>query len=88
MVKAGGEYRHIVAEIVLGRDSMGRPKPQVRPIPGQGLDTSLNIECARRLREVHPIGTKFRMQVKLTDMEGTPFLYSHHGWRVEVLPNQ
>ena len=83
-----GEYREIVAEIVMGRDSMGRPKPQVRPAPGQGLDTSLNIECARRLREVHPPGTKFRIRVKLTDMEGTPFLYSNPGWPVDVLQGQ
>jgi len=81
-----GEYREIVAEIVVGRDSMGRPKRQVRPIPGQGLDTSLNIESARRLREMNPIGTRFLIRVKLTDLEGTPFLYSHPAWPVEILP--
>lgn len=85
MVKRDGAYREITAQIVAGTDSMGRPKVQVRPLPGQGLDPSLNIECARSLREKHPIGTKLRMKVQLTDKEGTEFLYSYHGWHVEVV---
>jgi hypothetical protein len=85
MVKREGAYRDITAHIVSGRDSMGRPKVQVRPLPGQGLDTSLNIECSRSLREKYPVGTKLRMKVQLTDMEGTEFLYSYHGWHVEVV---
>jgi hypothetical protein len=84
-VKRTGAYLEIVAEIVDGRDSMGRAKRQVRPISGQGLDPSLNIECARKLREDHPIGTRFRLRVQLTDMNGTSFLYSYFGWPVEVL---
>ncbi len=85
MVKRTGAYREIVAEIVNGQDSMGRPKRQVRPIPGQGLDVSLNIECARKLREEHPVGTRLRLKVQLTDMDGTIFLYSYFGWPVEVV---
>ena len=85
MVKRDGAYREIVAQIVMGQDSMGRPKRQVRPVAGQGLDTSLNIECARKLREDNPIGTKFQMRVQLTDMEGTLFLYSYFGWPVEIV---
>lgn len=81
-----GEYREIIAIIVMGHDTEGRPKKQVRPIAGQGLDVSLNIECAKRLREMHPIGTKIRLRAKLTDMEGTPYLYSHYNWPVEILP--
>jgi hypothetical protein len=85
MVKRTGAYREITAHIVAGANSMGRPKIQVRPLPGQGLDPSLNIECARALREQHPVGTKLRMRVQLTDMNGAPFLYSYHGWQVEVV---
>jgi hypothetical protein len=35
-VKGTGYYREIVAEIVNGHDAKGRPKRQVRPVPGQG----------------------------------------------------
>jgi hypothetical protein len=85
MVKRTGAYREVIAHIVAGHDSMGRPKVQVRPLPGQGLDPTLNVECSRSLREQHPVGTKLRMKVQLTDMDGTEFLYSYHGWHVEVV---
>jgi hypothetical protein len=87
MVKSSGAYKEIIAEIVDGQDSMGRPKLQVRPVAGQGLDTSLNIECSRRLRDAHPVGTKVQLQVQLTSMQGAPFLYSYHGWPVVILPS-
>ncbi len=87
MAKRNDDYQLIVAEVVLGTASNGSPKKQVRPSPGQGLDTSLNIESARKLRE-NPVGTKFRMRVKLTDMEGAPFLYSNPRWPVEILPRE
>ena len=85
MVKKMSVYREIVAEIVNGSDTKGSPKRQMRPIPEQGLDPKLNIECARKLREDYPVGTRFRIRVKLTDMNGTLFLYSYFGWPVEVL---
>ena len=85
MVKRTGAYREIVAHVFMGADSMGRPKIQVRPVAGQGIDAKLNIECARKLREEHPIGTRFRIRVQLTDMDGTRFLYSYFGWPVELL---
>ena len=86
MVKRAGAYREIVAHVVRGTDSMGRSKLQVRPLHGQGVDVNLNIECARKLREDYPVGTRFRLRVQLTDMDGTSFLYSYFGWPVEVLP--
>ena len=69
----------------MGTDGMGRRKLQIRPIKRQGLPTELNVECSRKLREKYPVGTKFRIQVQLTDMMGTPFLYSYFGWPVELL---
>lgn len=87
MANRNEDYRWIVAEVVLGRASNGSSKRQVRPSPGQGLDTSLNIESARKLRE-NPVGTKFRIRVKLTDVEGAPFLYSNPTWPVEILPRE
>jgi hypothetical protein len=33
-----------------------------------------------------PVGTRFRLRVKLTDREGgDEFLYSYHGWKVDIL---
>ncbi|MFM2275309.1 MAG: hypothetical protein RL211_1181 [Pseudomonadota bacterium] len=85
MAKRNGAYQNIVVQSVMGRDSMGRPKLQIRPMEGQGLATTLNVECSKKLRDDYPVGTKFRIQAQLTDMDGTPFLYSYYGWPVEVL---
>lgn len=32
---------------------------RVRPLPDQGLPTTLVIECSRSEREKHPLGTQF-----------------------------
>ncbi len=34
----------------------------------------------------YPVGTRFKVKVKLTDREGGgEFLYSHHSWKFDVL---
>ncbi len=34
-------------------------RKRVRPLPGQGIPTSLVIECSRSIRDNYPLGTKF-----------------------------
>ena len=61
----------------------------VRPLPGQGYATSMDVECSRPMRKNHPIGTQFRIHAKLTDREGgKPFLYSHFNWPYEVIKGE
>lgn len=43
---------------------------RIRPIPGEAFSTGLNVECSKAMREKYPLGTVFRMRVKLTDREG------------------
>lgn len=58
----------------------------IRPVAGQGLDTSMRVECPSEMRHRYPVGTRFRVKAKVTNKEGgIPFLYSHHSWRYEVL---
>jgi hypothetical protein len=85
MVKRNGDYREIIVESVVGTDSQGRPKRQIRPVKGQIFDTNLNVECSKSLSEKYPLGTRFKIRAQLTDMDGTPFLYSYHGWPFEVI---
>jgi len=51
-------------------------KIRVRPLPGQGLPTYLMIECCRKERKSHPIGTVFIAEnVKVCQKEnGTKYL--------------
>jgi hypothetical protein len=58
----------------------------IRPLPGQGFPTNMHVECSKRLSREYPVGTRFRIQAKLTDREGGgEFLYSYFGWKYEVL---
>ena len=57
----------------------------IRPVAGQGYDTTLRVECSKALSRNYPVGTRFRIRAKLTDMQGTPFLYSSWQWKYEVL---
>jgi hypothetical protein len=50
---------------------------RVRPLSGQGVSTALRVECSKSMREQYPIGTLFRLHVKLIHRKGTPLLYAH-----------
>jgi len=85
MMRKKSDYTPIVVESLWGKDSMGRSKIVVRPIHGQAFDSSLNVECSKSLIDAYPLGTRFRIKAKLTDMEGAPFVYSYFGWQHEVI---
>ena len=85
MVKRNGDYREVIVQSVMGQDSKGRTRLLIRPIEGQVFDSSLNVECSKDLLEKYPVGTRFKIRVQLTNMQGAPFLYSYFGWPVTVL---
>lgn len=64
-------------------------KKRFRPVEGQGLDTSMRVEYDKSIRDKYPVGTKFKIKARVTDREGTEFLYSFHGWDpIEIIePN-
>lgn len=76
-------YRTVIVESFVPATTTGRHGlVHIRPIPGQVFDPSLFVECSKRLMNMtqYPIGTKFKLQAKLTDrLGGTPFLYAYHG---------
>jgi hypothetical protein len=78
-------YRKIVIETYRGAKEGSTGAPPARPLPGQGLDTGLKVECSGAMRRNHPIGTKFLIEAKLTDAYGTPFLYSSYRWSWKTL---
>lgn len=87
MAKHGEPYRHVVVESYVPYSTAGLHGPvHIRPIAGQGLPDALQVECAKSLSRDYPVGTRFRLKAKLTDREdGGEYLYSYHGWKVEVL---
>jgi hypothetical protein len=52
---------------------------RVRPLPKQGFNKCLRVECSRTMRHAFPIGQMFCIHVKLTSRLGSPdFLYSSY----------
>jgi hypothetical protein len=82
-----GDYKEIVVESFMPSETSGRHgKVHVRPVEGQFYPQTLFVECAKRLTEDYPVGTRFKLRVKLTDREGSgEYLYSYFGWPFQVI---
>lgn len=70
----------------------GEPSVKViraHPLPGQGFDEDMHVECSSKMREDHPVGTVFVIRAQLKQKEGgTPFLYTSWQWPYEVVGEQ
>lgn len=78
-----GPYRTVIVESFIPNATSGRHGlVHIRPVSGQVFSTNLFVECSKRLMDTsrYPLGTKFKLQAKLTDrLGGTSFLYAYHG---------
>ncbi|MBA43966.1 MAG: hypothetical protein CMF62_08200 [Magnetococcales bacterium] len=80
------EYFYIIVETYYAIKAGKSSRVHVRPIEGQIFPTSMDVECSRKMRKDFPVGTQFKIPVKLTDREGgKPFLYSSYKWCYEVI---
>jgi hypothetical protein len=67
----------IIVETYIAQGEQSSAKLRVRPVAGQGFDTSLKVRCSRSMREQFPPGSYFRMAVYQNSREGgPPFLES------------
>ncbi len=82
-----GDYKEIIVESYKTTSTSGlHGDVHIRPAPNQFYSQALKVECAKRLSRDYPVGTRFKIRVKLTDREGEgEYLYSYFGWPVEVL---
>jgi hypothetical protein len=87
MARKNESYSWVVVESFRPSSTAGlHGDIHVRPVPGQGLDTDMFVECSKELVNNYEVGTRFRIKAKITDKEGSrPFLYSYFGWFYEVL---
>lgn len=82
-------YKEIVIETFENPGEPAAERIRARPMAGQGLSTALRVECSAKMREGHPVGTKFKIKAKITAKEGgIEFLYSHYDWPYTVLTTQ
>jgi hypothetical protein len=78
-------YRYFIIETYVAVGERSPRKIRARPLSGQGVSTALNLECSVAMREAHPPGTLFKVDCKVTDREGTPYLYRYYGWPYEIV---
>jgi hypothetical protein len=86
VAKPWEQYQQVVIETYYQVKSGKSSRIHARPVEGQGFPLSLDVECSRKMRAEHPIGTKFKVWAKLTDLNGGgEFLYTSWQWPYEVV---
>lgn len=82
-------YRRIAIETFSNPGEPSAQSLRARPLPGQGFDSSIRIECSSKMRNSHPVGTVFIVRAKIVDREGgSQFLYTHFNWPYEVVDRE
>jgi len=86
MAKPWEDYQQIIIETYEETKSGKSSRIHARPIAAQPYPTTLDVECSRAMRKQHPIGTHFKVYVKLTDREGGgEYLYTSWRWKYEIV---
>ena len=80
-------YEMVLVESFIPDNPSGKHgKIHIRPVAGQKYPETLQVECSKKLSSDYPVGTKFLLQAKLTDREGSgEYLYSYFRWKYEVI---
>ena len=82
-------YREIIIETLENHGEPAVERIRARPLPGQGFSPLMRVECSARMRESHPIGTKFKILARVKNrLGGKDFLYCHYSWDYEVVTDQ
>ncbi|WML91723.1 hypothetical protein RCF98_05145 [Thiothrix lacustris] len=72
-------YNAVIIETYYSSRTSSSGCIRAKPIAGQNVDTSMNVECSLKMRQSHPVGTKFLINAKIKNKEGGyDFLYSYY----------
>ena len=89
MAQPNESYHFIIVESFEPEATSGlHGAVHIRPAKDQVFDQSLHVRCPKEMTDTsrYPLGTKFRLRVKLTDREGSrPFLHAPHQWGYSVV---
>lgn len=78
-------YRDVIIETYLHTGGASKHSIRARPLPGQGLSTTMRVECSSSMRKSHAVGTLFKVRAKIKDTVQEPHLYTSWQWAYEVL---
>jgi Na+-transporting NADH:ubiquinone oxidoreductase subunit NqrF len=82
------EYRYVIIETFYAWGEPSRHRIRARPLPGQGLPTTMRVECSARIREAYRVGTKFKILARIKYTDQNPHLYSSYKWSVNVISEE
>jgi hypothetical protein len=82
-------YEIIIVETCRGPARGHHGEIRVQNVPDEIFPEVMLVRFPKKVREAHPIGTRFRVYARLVPNESgeTPFLHTNHAWEFEVLPN-
>lgn len=84
--KPSTAYAHYDVETYRNSGEPSANSTRVRPVAGQGLPLSMNVECSTSMRNQYPVGTVFRIKAQVVENStGARFLYTHFSWPFEVI---
>lgn len=81
-------YRYVIVETFMHRGGGSKHSIRARPLAGQGLPTSMRVECSSAMRENHPVGTKLKVWARIKSTDHTPHLYTSWQWVYEVVNSE
>ncbi len=74
-------FFELLIESVASEPGSDRSGVHMRPVPGQGVDPALFVECLREMRDDFKLGTKFLVRAKYSHKEGGKlFLKAPYAW--------
>lgn len=82
------DYSQIIVESFIPTKTGSRHGDiHIRPLPNQNpFLENMFVACSKKLSIDYPVGTKFRIQAKITSKEnGSLFIYSNYSWKYEVI---
>ena len=80
-------YEIIVVETVDGPARGHHGNRRVQNVPDETFPEVMLVRFPKKLRDAHPVGTRFRVYARLVPNENgeTPFLHTNHAWKYEVI---
>ena len=81
-------YFYVVIETFETLGEFSHNSIRARPIPGQGLSTSMRVECSTAMRKKYPVGSKIKIWAQKKQTGSSLHLYTHYSWEYKILTDQ
>lgn len=79
------QYRNIAIHTYRSSGEASGKSIRARPLPGQGIATTMHVECSSKMRKEHPVGTVFIVKAQIISRDGgAAFVYTSWQWPYSI----